>query len=82
MAAIALDSLDTHGYIRRCLIHRLIHRIHLLDRTLAIVKEKISIEEYLCLIAGRPPPNLRPTAGDVALKRINVIDFVEYAALI
>ena len=82
MAAIALDALDTHGHIRRCLVHRLILRIRLLDRTLAIVKEKISIEEYLCVIAGRPPPNLRPTAGGVVLKRINVIDFVEYAALI
>jgi len=53
-----------------------------LDRTLAIVKEKISIEEYLCLIAGGPMANLRPTAGGVVLKRINVIDFVEYAVLI
>jgi len=82
VAAIALDALDTSGHIRRCLVHRPILRIHLLDRTLAIVKEKISIEEYLCLIAGRPMANLRSTAGGVVPKRIDVIDFVEYAALI
>jgi len=44
VAAIVLDALDTYGHVRRCLFHRLIHRIDLLDRTLAIVKEKISIE--------------------------------------
>jgi len=52
-----------------------------MDRALAIVKEKISMEEYLCPIARGPSLNLHPPARGVVLLRVKVIDFVDYAAL-
>ena len=41
MAIVALDALAAYGRLRYGLIYRLIPRVSRMDRTLAILKEKI-----------------------------------------